>query len=98
VAGSTCRLLGDVFELRHLGRYMLKGLANPVEAWAVEGVSVAESRFDAVRASRLTGLIGREQEMGRLFDRKSVAWRGEGQIVLVSGEAGVGGKHAGAGA
>jgi hypothetical protein len=90
VAASTRRLLADVFKLRNLGRHEIKGLANSVEAWAIEGISISESRFDALRDSHLTGFIGREQELGLLLERKRLAWRGEGQIVLVCGEAGVG--------
>jgi class 3 adenylate cyclase/predicted ATPase len=90
VGASTRRLLGDVFRLRTLGRREIKGLAQPVEAWAVEGVSPTESRFEAAHASGLTGFVGREEEINLLLNRKTVAWQGEGQIVLVSGEAGVG--------
>jgi predicted ATPase len=68
----------------------VKGLADPVNAWAVEGLSAAESRFEAVRATRMTGFVGRKHEIGLLLDRKRLAWQGEGQIVLVSGEAGIG--------
>src|SRR5262245_22486281 len=50
LAGSTRRLLGDLFHLRDLGRHEVKGIAEPVAAWAVEGVSASESRFEAVRA------------------------------------------------
>src|SRR5262249_35637324 len=60
IAGSTRRLLGDLFRLRDLGRHEVKGIAEPVAAWAVAGVSVSESRFEAVRAAGLTDLIGRE--------------------------------------
>src|SRR5262249_45323764 len=80
------RLLGDLFRLRDLGHHDLRGLAGPVNAWAVEGLSRAESRFDAVRSTHLTGFVGREAEIGLLLDRKSLAWNGEGQIVLISGE------------
>src|SRR5262249_25356896 len=62
----------------------------PVEIWAVEGIAVTESRFEAAHASVLTGFVGREQEIDLLIERKTKAWQGEGQIVLISGEAGVG--------
>jgi class 3 adenylate cyclase len=90
VAASTRRLLGDLFKLRDLGPHEVKGLADPVNAWAVEGLSAAESRFEAVRATRMTGFVGRNHEIGLLLDRKRLAWQGEGQIVLISGEAGIG--------
>jgi class 3 adenylate cyclase/predicted ATPase/ABC-type transport system involved in cytochrome c biogenesis ATPase subunit len=90
VAASTRRLLGDLFRLRDLGRHEVKGIAEPVAAWAVEGVSASESRFEAVRTARLTDLIGREDEIDFLLERQCLAWKGEGQIVLISGEAGIG--------
>src|SRR5215469_6523879 len=90
VAASTRRLLGDLFRLRDLGRHEVKGIAEPVAAWAVEGVSASESRFEAVRAASLSDLIGREDEINFLLERQRLAWRGEGQIVLISGEPGIG--------
>jgi class 3 adenylate cyclase/tetratricopeptide (TPR) repeat protein len=90
VAAATRRLLHDRFRLRDLGRHLVKGLADPVEAWAVEGVSSNESRFEAGHAARLTGFIGREAETALLRDRQQRAWQGKGQIVLISGEAGIG--------
>jgi class 3 adenylate cyclase/tetratricopeptide (TPR) repeat protein len=90
VAGSTRRLLGDLFHLRDLGWHEVKGIAEPVAAWGVEGVSDSESRFEAVRAARLTDLIGREDELGFLLERQRLAWKGEGQIVLILGEPGIG--------
>jgi class 3 adenylate cyclase len=90
VAASTRRLLGDLFRLRDLGLHEVKGIAEPVAAWAVDGVSDSESRFDAVRAAHLTDLIGREEEIDFLLERQRLAWKGEGQIVLISGEPGIG--------
>jgi class 3 adenylate cyclase len=90
VAGATRRLIGDLFELRDLGRHEVKGVPEPVEAWVVEAASSSESRFEAVRTHRLTGFVGRDQEIGLLLERKDLAWQGKGQIVLISGEAGVG--------
>jgi class 3 adenylate cyclase/predicted ATPase/ABC-type transport system involved in cytochrome c biogenesis ATPase subunit len=90
IAASTRRLLGDLFRLRDLGRHEVKGIAEPVAAWAVEGVSASESRFEAVRAAGLTDFIGREDELHFLLERQRLAWEGEGQIVLISGEPGIG--------
>src|SRR5262249_14910302 len=90
VAASTRRLLGDLFRLRDLGWHEVKGIAEPVAAWAVEGVSDSESRFEAVRAAGLSELIDREEEINFLLERQRLAWRGEGQIVLISGEPGIG--------
>ena len=90
VAAATRRLLGDRFRLRDLGKHALKGLAEPVEAWAALGVSESESRFEAAHPARLTGIVGREAECADLIARQRRAWRGEGQTVLILGEAGIG--------
>jgi class 3 adenylate cyclase/tetratricopeptide (TPR) repeat protein len=90
VAASTRRLLGDLFRLRDLGRHEVKGIAEPIAAWAVEGISASESRFEAVRPAGLTDLIGRADEIDFLLERQRLAWNGEGQIVLISGEPGIG--------
>src|SRR4029079_7142546 len=90
VAASTRRLLGDLFHLRELGRHEVKGIAEPIAAWAVEGVSDSESRFEAVHVAGVTDLIGREHEIDFLLERKRLAWKGEGQVVLISGEPGIG--------
>jgi predicted ATPase len=90
VAASTRRLLGDLFRLHDLGLHEVKGISELVAAWAVEGVSDSESRFEAVRAAGLTDLIGREHELDFLLERQRLAWKGEGQIVLISGEPGIG--------
>src|SRR3984893_8315701 len=90
IARSTRRLLGDLFHLRDLGQHEVKGIAAPVAAWAVEGVSVSESRFEAVPTARPADFIGRENELDFLLERQRLAWKGEGQIVLISGEPGIG--------
>src|SRR5262249_44141378 len=95
IAASTRRLLGDLFRLRKLGLHEGKGIGGPVagwggEAWAVEGVLASESRFEAVHAAGLTDLIGRDDELDFLLERQRLAWKGEGQIVLISGEPGIG--------
>src|SRR5262245_28480492 len=81
IAASTRRLLGDLFRLRDLGPHEVRGIAEPVAAWAVEGLSASESRFEAVRVSRLTDIIGRDEEIDFLLQRQRQAWKGEGQIV-----------------
>jgi predicted ATPase len=90
VPAATRRLIGDLFRLRGLGRHAVKGLTEPVEAWAVEGVSASEGRFEAVRGGRLTAFVGRELELGLLIERWKLAQDGEGQVVLLSGEPGIG--------
>jgi class 3 adenylate cyclase/predicted ATPase len=90
VSASTRRLLGDLFQLRDLGGFEVKGLSDPATAWAIEGALVPESRFEAVRPTRLSGFVGRETEIDLLLNRQRQAWQGKGQVVLVSGEAGIG--------
>jgi class 3 adenylate cyclase/predicted ATPase len=90
VAASTRRLLGDLFRLRDLGVHKVKGFAEPIAAWAVDGVSASQSRFEAIHAAGLTKFIGREDELDFLLKRQRLAWKGEGQIVLISGEPGIG--------
>ena len=91
VAEGTRRLLGGLFALRDLGASTLKGFAEPVRAFAVAGEGTAEGRFEARHAAGgLTPLVGREQELALLLDRWERAKEGEGQVVLLSGEAGIG--------
>ena len=90
VAEGTRRLLGNMFELQDLGARDLKGISGPVRAWAALRASSAEGRFDALHASGLTALVGREEEFALLLRRWSKAKTGEGQVVLLSGEAGIG--------
>ena len=88
IAESTRKLLGNLFELEDLGAKDLKGIAGPVRAWAALRPSSVESRFEALHASGLTELVGREEELELLLRRWSKAKTGEGQVVLLSGEAG----------
>jgi class 3 adenylate cyclase len=66
IAATTRRLVGNLFRLRGLGRHEVRGLAERLEAWAVEGAAASEGRFEAVRRGRLTGFVGREHELGLL--------------------------------
>src|SRR5262249_60781450 len=89
--GAAARAaLGGVFRVGRAGGHEARGIAEPGAAWAVEGVSDSDGRFEAVRAACLTGLIGREDERDFLLERQRLAWKGEGQIVLISGEPGIG--------
>jgi class 3 adenylate cyclase len=90
IAESARRLLGNLFELQDLGAKDLKGIAGSVRAWAALRASSVESRFEALHASALTTLVGREEETELLLRRWSRAKTGEGQVVLIAGEAGVG--------
>jgi class 3 adenylate cyclase len=91
IAASTRRLVGNTFELTDLGEHDLKGIAEPVHAWRVERNLAADSRFDASHGdSALTPLVGRDEELDLLLRRWSQAKDGEGQVVLLSGEPGIG--------
>ena len=90
IAEGTRRLIGNLFELQGLGARELKGIAEPVFAWAALRASSAEGRFEALHTSSLSALVGREEELELLYRRWARAKTGEGQIVLLSGEAGIG--------
>ena len=83
-------MLGGLFELERTGEHDLKGFARPVPAWRVRCEASVESRFSAIRAGRDLPLIGRAHEMGLILERWRLARQGEGQIVTVTGEAGIG--------
>jgi class 3 adenylate cyclase/tetratricopeptide (TPR) repeat protein len=90
IAKSTRRLLGNLFDLQDLGAQDLKGMEGPVKAWGVLRSSSIESRFEALHAGGMTELVGREEELELLLRRWSKSKTGEGQVVLLSGEAGIG--------
>jgi class 3 adenylate cyclase len=90
IAESTRKLLGNLFDLQDLGARDLKGVGSLVRPWAVMRPASVESRFEALHASGLTELIGREEKLELLLRRWSKAKAGEGQVVLLSGEAGIG--------
>jgi class 3 adenylate cyclase len=90
VAESTRKLLGNLFELQDLGAQDLKGIAGPMRAWTALRPALVEGRFEAFHASGLTQLVGREEELELLLRRWSKAKTGVGQVVLLSGEPGIG--------
>ncbi len=90
IAESTRRLLGNLFDLEDLGAQNLKGISAPVRAWAALRPSSAEGRFEALHGRGLTDLVGREEELEILLRRWWKAKTGEGQVVLLSGEPGIG--------
>ena len=90
ISATTRRLVGTTFELEDLGQHRLKGFGDDVSAWAVIGESAVETRFKAAHEGALTRLVGREHELGLLQERWELVKDGEGQVVLLSGEAGIG--------
>ena len=90
ISESTRKLLGNLFELEDLGAKELKGISGPVRTWAALRPASIESRFEAFHASGLADLVGRGEELELLLRRWSRAKAGGGQVVLLSGEAGIG--------
>ena len=90
ISQATRRLIGGLFELDDLGPQHLKGFAEPLVVWRVSGESRTESRFEALRGGTLTPLVGREHELGLLLERWTWATTGDGQVVLLAGEPGIG--------
>jgi class 3 adenylate cyclase/predicted ATPase len=90
IAAGTRRLLGDLFEYYDLGAVEVKGVAGPVPAWQVLRPSIVASRFEALRGTALTRLVGRDEEIELLLRRWARAKAGDGQVVLISGEPGLG--------
>ncbi|HEX6012022.1 MAG TPA: AAA family ATPase, partial [Geminicoccaceae bacterium] len=90
IGDLTRQLLGHLFELRALGPQALKGMREPVPAFAVLREHALESRFAARQAGGVAPIVGREQELALLLERWRQAKSGEGQLVLLTGEAGIG--------
>ena len=91
IGPDTRRLVGGTFALDDSGEHTLKGIVDPMRAWHVTGEGRAEGRFDAAHGEGdLTPLVGRELELGLLMERWQLAQDGEGQVVLLSGEPGIG--------
>ncbi|UQR67606.1 AAA family ATPase [Bradyrhizobium sp. C-145] len=89
IAERTCRLLGRLFEVEDLGERRLAGFGEPVRVFVL-GQSAAEDRFEALHGTGMVPLVGREQELALLLDRWARVRDGEGQVVLLSGEPGIG--------
>jgi len=90
LSAETRHLVGSSFDLEPTGALQLKGFAGPVEAWRVRGERSAASRFEARHESELIEFVGRASEVSLLLERWGLACDGEGQVVLLSGEAGIG--------
>jgi predicted ATPase/class 3 adenylate cyclase len=90
ISERTRQLAGGRFDYVDLGEHLLKGIAQPTRVWRITGMSQAASRFEAATHGRLTALVGREREIDLLVERWQRARRGEGQVVLLSGEPGIG--------
>jgi class 3 adenylate cyclase/tetratricopeptide (TPR) repeat protein len=90
IGGSTRRLIGTMFKLEDLGSQNLKSFPEPVHIWCVRGESETQERFVAAHTQTLTPLVGREPELRLLQERWALTMGGEGQVLLVSGEAGIG--------
>ena len=90
ISQGTRRLTGGLFEYRDLGPVALRGLSDPVQAWQVTGASTVQSRFEAQHEKGLTPLVGREEELELLLRRWRQVASGEGRVVLISGEPGIG--------
>ncbi|HEX9292739.1 MAG TPA: adenylate/guanylate cyclase domain-containing protein, partial [Gemmatimonadales bacterium] len=93
ISASTRRLTGGQFEYRDLGPVTLKGWAEPVPAWQVLQESGAESRFEAQHEAGLKPLLGRDEEIELLLRRWRHATEGEGRVVVLTGEPGIGKSH-----
>jgi class 3 adenylate cyclase/tetratricopeptide (TPR) repeat protein len=93
ISESTRRLAEGHFEFRSLGPVALKGWAGPIPAWQVVGTTAVESRFEAQHKTRLSAPIGREEEIDLLLRRWQHARCGEGCVVMLTGEPGIGKSH-----
>jgi class 3 adenylate cyclase/DNA-binding SARP family transcriptional activator len=90
IAASTRRLVGRMFDCRALDADGSRGSSPPVQAWQVHGEAIGVSRFDARRAGELSPLVGRQEELDLLLRRWQQARDGDGRVVLLSGEPGIG--------
>ena len=90
ISAETLELIGAIFEYRDLGSKSIAGFESPVRAWQVLREARASNRFDALRGAHMTTLIGRDEQVEVLRRRWQNAQRGNGGVVLISGEPGIG--------
>jgi predicted ATPase/class 3 adenylate cyclase len=90
IAARTRRLLGELFEIDPLSPAAVKGFSKPVQAFRVGAERPAEGRFEARHPDLVAPLVGRDQELALILDRWALARAGEGQVVLLGGEPGIG--------
>lgn len=90
IAASTHQLVGNLFECEDLGHHQLKGFTKPVHAWRIVGERSATSRFEASHPAGFAPLVGRDEEVRLLMQRWDQAKEGDGQVVLLAGEPGIG--------
>jgi TOMM system kinase/cyclase fusion protein len=90
ISAATLQLLSGFFACQPLGTPLLKGFAQPLEVYQVLYERMARSRLEAIGSTGLTPMVGREQEVGLLLERWAQVKDGAGQVVLLSGEAGIG--------
>ena len=90
ISAATYRLVQGYFTVATLGPQPLKGVAAPLPVYRILGASAAWSRLDVAKATGLTPLVGRESDMALLLERWEQSKAGMGQVVLLSGEAGIG--------
>jgi class 3 adenylate cyclase/predicted ATPase len=90
IDAATQRILANLFEYRNFGTIEVKGFAAPVQVYEVLRPSAVESRFEAMRGKMLTPLVGRDDEIDRLLAGWRHARTGRGQVVVLSGDAGIG--------
>jgi class 3 adenylate cyclase/predicted ATPase len=90
ISAATYTLIMGYFHCKALGAHTLRGMTRQIELYEVQGASRTQSRFEAVVARGLTPLVGRQEELGLLQQRWALATEGEGQVVQLNGEAGIG--------
>jgi len=90
IANETRLQIGDLFDCEDLGMTEISGYADPVRLWLVNGESMVQSRFEALHSSELAPIIGRDEEIELLLRRWNQAAAGEGRVVLIGGEPGIG--------
>ncbi len=90
VSPRTRALAGGGFEFEDHGVHELKGIAAPTQVWRISATSRLQTRFETATRAGITALVGRDQELGRLIDHWQTSRSGQGQVVLINGEPGIG--------